>query len=152
MQVARAVVCLVLASALPSITFAATQEAPSSKKPILEVPRQRLVVSTTGGRGFIPLYATIRGRYADLGRVYPGVKRAVIIVHGSRRNAAVYNNVAEYTILDSGQKNWNTLLITPEFLEQLLHQGSDGEFVRAVVVAAFEEFCQDRGLVSMPLG
>jgi len=119
MQVARAFASLVLASALPSITYAATQEAQSSKRPILEVPSQRLAVSTVGGRGFIPLYATIRGRNADLGRVYPGVKRAVIIIHGNRRNAAGYNNIAEYTILDSGQKNWNTLLITPEFLEQI---------------------------------
>lgn len=119
MQGDRTFACMVLASALLPISFAATKEAHSSKEPILVVPSQRLQVSTTQGNGLLPLYATIRGRNADLGRVYPAVKRAVIVIHGNRRNGAGYNNIAECTIFDSGQRNWNTLLITPEFLEEI---------------------------------
>ncbi|MGA3008965.1 MAG: hypothetical protein ABSD72_01770 [Terracidiphilus sp.] len=119
MQAARLFACLVLVSALTPVGGQAAKEAPSSKKPILVVPGQRLLVSTTAGWGVIPLYTTIRARVADLGTTYPLVKHAVIVIHGSRRNAAGYNNIGEYTILDSGQENWNTLLITPEFLEQI---------------------------------
>lgn len=133
MQVAHAFVCLVLASALPSITFAATQEAASSKKPILEVPSQRLAVSTTGGRGFIPLYATIRGRNADLGRVYPGVKRAVIIIHGNRRNAidAAVNQLPDedlrwkHEAWVGGENAHNTPISSYEALDAILERLSN---------------------------
>jgi len=100
-------------------SFAAGADKPvSSRKPVVAVPSQRLVVSAGGDKGFLPIYATIRGLRADLGHVYPSVTRAVVIIHGNRRDAAQYENVMQNAIHDAGEKYWNTLLIAPEFLEE----------------------------------
>ena len=119
MLVVRSFACMILALFLSSACFATDKEKTSSKKPVLTIPSQKLLVSTTEGKGLLPLYATIRGRNADLAGVYPAVKRAIVITHGNRRNAGGYKYFAEHAIFDSGEKNWNTLLIAPEFLEQI---------------------------------
>jgi hypothetical protein len=119
MHVVRLFACLMLASILLTSAHAADKVSPGGKKAVLNVPSQKLLVSTTEGKGLLPLYVTIRDRNADLGGVYPVVKRAVIIIHGSTRNAGGYKNVADWAIHDSGEKNWNTLLIAPEFLEEI---------------------------------
>jgi hypothetical protein len=75
-------------------------------------------VAAGGDQGFLPLYVTIRGLHADLGRVYPAVTRAVIIIHGSHRDAGRYDNIMQNAIHGAGEKYWNTLLIAPEFLEE----------------------------------
>lgn len=60
----------------------------------------------------------MRGVNVDLGFVNPTVKRAVVVIHGSRRDAGGYDAVEQRAIHDSGETFWNTLLIAPEFLEQ----------------------------------
>jgi len=47
------------------------------------------------------------------------VTHAIVTIHGSRRNAGVLGNITNHAIHDSGEKNWNTLLIAPEFLEEI---------------------------------
>jgi hypothetical protein len=129
MQVARPFACLVLAFSLLPACHATDKANYNSRKPVLAVPSQRLQITTSEGKGLLPLYATIRGRNADLAGVYPAVKRAVIIIHGSSRNASGYKNVANWATYDSGEKNWNTLLIAPEFLEEIdaaVNQVPDG--------------------------
>jgi hypothetical protein len=119
MSGARPLACLMLASALLSASFAAAADKSSSKKPVLVVPSQKLLVTTADSKGFLPLYASIRGVSADLSHVYPVVTRAVVVIHGNQRNAGGYNNVAQHATYDAGEKYWNTLLIAPEFLEQI---------------------------------
>jgi len=95
------------------------QNKPSSKKPVLVVPNQRLLVSTTEGKGFLPLYSVIRDFNADLSGVYRAVTHAIVVIHGSSRNAGRAGGVMQRVIHDSGEINWNTLLIAPEFLEEI---------------------------------
>jgi hypothetical protein len=110
---------LMLISALPFANPAAAKEKAGSKSPVQAVPSQRLAVTTPEGKGFLPVYVMIRGANAELSRVYPEVTRAVVVIHGSRRNAGGIFSVADRAIHDSGEKNWNTLLIAPEFLEEI---------------------------------
>jgi len=111
--------CVSLAASVLCAGAAYAADQPTgSKKPVLVVPSQRLVVTANGDKGFLPLYVSIRGLNADLGHVYPAVTRAVIIIHGNRRNAGSYDNILQNVIHDSGEKFWNTLLIAPEFLEE----------------------------------
>jgi pimeloyl-ACP methyl ester carboxylesterase len=116
----RLSLCLIVAAwvARTAIVSAATDQPAGSNKPVLAVPSQRLVVSASGDQGFLPLYVSIRGMNADLGRVYPAVTRAVIIIHGNRRDAGRYDNIMQNAIHNAGEKYWNTLLIAPEFLEE----------------------------------
>jgi hypothetical protein len=119
-QVRRLFFCLMLAAwvARAASVAAATDQPVGSKKPVLAVLSQRLVVTANGEKGFQPLYLTIRGLYADLGPEYLLVTRAVIVIRGNHRDAGCYDNFMRYAIHDSGEKYWNTLLIAPKFLEE----------------------------------
>jgi len=119
MQLARILACLALASILPSTCPAADKPKPALKKPVPAVPMQRLPVVTAEGKGYLHFYAEIRGVSVDLARVYPAVTRAVVVIHGSSRNAKGADKAAQWAIHDSGEKNWNTLLIAPEFIEEI---------------------------------
>jgi pimeloyl-ACP methyl ester carboxylesterase len=125
----------------------------SSRTPVEKVPSQMLKVSTGAGTGLLPVYVTIKGRNADLGQVYPSVTRAVIIIHGNRRNAGAYDRVMDQAVYQSGPEYWNTILIAPEFLEQndaavnqvadevlrWKHQGwVDGENAHDVEISSFD--------------
>jgi hypothetical protein len=118
--VRRLIFCMmVVAWVLRSACQTALPSQPNgSRKPVLAVPSQRLVVSAGRDRGYLPLYVTIRGLNADLGRTYPAVTRAVIIIHGNRRDAGRYDIILQNAIHDAGERYWNTLLIAPEFLEE----------------------------------
>ncbi len=59
----------------------------------------------------------MRGVSVDLGLVNPAAKRAIVVIHDSRRNAQRYDVVEDWAIHDSGETFWNTLLIAPQFLE-----------------------------------
>jgi hypothetical protein len=153
MQVPRILVCLIVASILQSTSHAADKQKPTLKKPVLAVPNQKLPVVTAEGKGYLHFYAEIRGTSVDLTRVYPAVTRAVVVIHGSSRNAKGADNAAQWAIHDSGEKNWNMLLIAPEFLEEIdaaVNQlpeddlrwkhgaWQDGENARNVPVSSFD--------------
>ena len=52
-----------------------------------------LTVATKAGRGVLPLYVS-----RDWTNPLPGVTRALIVIHGFRRNAGTYFAIARHTV------------------------------------------------------
>lgn len=153
MHVARRLAFLMAVSILLAGSFAAGAEKTGSAKVLLDVPNQRLLVSTAGGKGYLPLWAVIQGRSVDLALVHPEVTRAVVVIHGGSRNSGRTEGIVDRAIHDSGERNWNTLLIAPAFLNEIdaainrlpeedlrWKQGAwqDGENARNLPVSSFD--------------
>jgi pimeloyl-ACP methyl ester carboxylesterase len=85
--------------------------AQSQTRPVAAVAEHRLTVSSLEGRGVVPIYLS-----RDWEAPLPGIKRAVIIVHGTLRNADVYLKSAEEAAAASGEEGAATLLVVPQFL------------------------------------
>jgi len=111
MQIARSVASLLMMS-----TFSL---AAHSDKPVKVLAHQALTVTTAQGVGVLPLYLSINGKNIDLSQPQPSVTRALIVFHGKQRNADVYNESGLEAIQNAGRAGQGTLLITPQFLEQV---------------------------------
>lgn len=118
MQATFRLTFVLLAAALLCACHGAAQNATDTRTAVRNVPSQRLPVTVSGTKGFLPIYVTMRGMNVDLGSVNPAAKRAVVIIHGSHRDARRYEIVEDWAIHNSGEAFWNTLLIAPEFLEE----------------------------------
>lgn len=111
MQISRPLPCLLVISLF---TFAARAD-----KPVKVVASQALTVSSAHGTGILPLYLSVNGRSVDLSQPLLSVTRALIVFHGKQRNADVYNESGLEAIKRAGRAGENTLLITPQFLEDV---------------------------------
>ncbi|WP_460874335.1 alpha/beta fold hydrolase [Paralcaligenes ginsengisoli] len=81
------------------------------KAPVKEIANQHLVVTTQDGTGILPLYAS---RKIDVAA--PDIKRVLIIVHGTLRNAGTYFASGQETVQDAGKKGAGTMVVAPQFL------------------------------------
>jgi len=86
---------------------AADEGVAPSESPVRVVAEARLSVGT----GVLPLYLS-----HDWGSVLPGVTRAVIVLHGRRRDADTYRRAAENAAAAAGTAAQGSLLIVPQFL------------------------------------
>jgi pimeloyl-ACP methyl ester carboxylesterase len=111
MQIARSFICLLM---MLSCSLAAHCD-----RPVKILAHQVLTISTAHGVGVLPLYLSMNGRNIDLSQPQPSVTRALIVFHGKQRNADVYNESGLEAIKNAGRVGEGTLLITPQFLEQV---------------------------------
>ncbi len=81
--------------------------------PVKVVADQRLTISTPAGTGSLPIYLS-----ADWTVPQPAVTRAVIVVHGTMRDADVYFASAQRARQDAGTSGTTTLLVVPQFLAE----------------------------------
>ena len=86
----------------------------SSNKPVKVIAPVLLPVKTEQGAGVLPVYVS-----GDWTKPMPGVTRALIVFHGKLRNADEYNASGLAAIKNAGDAGKGTLLITPQFLEQV---------------------------------
>jgi pimeloyl-ACP methyl ester carboxylesterase len=119
MQPTRTLAFLVLLSVLLPACGFASDDTESSKRPIRAIADQNLQVTTAKGTGALPLYLSIDGRSVDLSHPLPSVTRALIVFHGKLRDADVYNRSGLAAIKNAGAAGRGTLLVTPQFLEQV---------------------------------
>lgn len=76
---------------------------------MLAVGPQRLWLDTPAGRAELPLYAS-----RDWAKPQPDITRAVIVIHGARRDADVYFRIGEAALAASGDPH--AMVIAPQFL------------------------------------
>lgn len=79
--------------------------------PVAAVAGATLAVTTPAGTGLLPLYVS-----RDWNHALPGVTRAVIVIHGYRRNADRYYATAGQAMDAAGPAGGGTVLIAPQFL------------------------------------
>jgi len=82
-----------------------------NERPVAAVAPCRLAVETALGRGLAPFYAS-----CDWNAPHPGIRRAVIMIHGRLRNADAYFQLAGQARAAAGQAGCDTVLIAPQFL------------------------------------
>ncbi len=90
---------------------ARAQAADRGSRVVKVVADARLTVTTPAGSGELPLYVS-----HDWARPQPEVDRAVIVLHGYRRNADTYLRSAERAMAEAGADPARTLLVVPQFL------------------------------------
>jgi pimeloyl-ACP methyl ester carboxylesterase len=117
MQVVRTFTGLLLLSL--ATLCAGADDTTSSDKPVKVVADHLLHVATTNGGGDLPLYISSGGAAVDLSMSQPGVTQALIVFHGKLRNADTYNQSGLDSIKHAGDAGKGTLLITPQFLQQI---------------------------------
>jgi hypothetical protein len=88
-------------------------------KPVRVVADHAMPVVTANGKGLLPVYLTLDGQFADWAVAQPSVTRVLIVVHGLERNAEQNHRVAERAIRNAGDAGRGTLLIGPQFLEEV---------------------------------
>jgi pimeloyl-ACP methyl ester carboxylesterase len=78
------------------------------------------------------VYLTLDGQIADWTMAQPSVRRALIVVHGLERNAEQNHRVGQRAIRNAGSAGQGTLLIGPQFLEEVDAQahGLSGNVLR----------------------
>jgi pimeloyl-ACP methyl ester carboxylesterase len=82
-----------------------------NERPVAGIAPCRLVVETALGRGLAPFYAS-----CDWRAPHPGIRRAVIMIHGRLRNADAYFQLAGQARDAAGDAGRDTVLIAPQFL------------------------------------
>ncbi|RKF31563.1 alpha/beta hydrolase [Paraburkholderia fungorum] len=82
-----------------------------NEHPVAVVAHQHLRVETRAGNGTVPVFAN--GNWLV---PLPGVRRAVILIHGRLRNADAYFDLAQRACALAGGDAAETLLIVPQFL------------------------------------
>ena len=79
--------------------------------PVKTIAPERMAVATPAGSGEIPLFLS-----ADWTHPLPGIRRAVIVIHGIDRDAAVTMHGAQAARSSAGAQGQSALLIVPQFL------------------------------------
>jgi pimeloyl-ACP methyl ester carboxylesterase len=74
---------------------------------------QRFVVTTAAGSGLLPIYLS-----ADWTQPWPEATRALLIFHGTGRNAHSYFMTGKKARELAGEENAGALIIAPHFIEQ----------------------------------
>ncbi|MDB5657077.1 MAG: hypothetical protein JWQ94_4690 [Tardiphaga sp.] len=88
----------------------AADETATNLRPVKEVADFRLAV----GAGSLPLYVS-----ADWSKPAPAITRAVLVLHGRLRDAAVYFQSAKTAQAAAGEAGRTTLMIVPQFLAEI---------------------------------
>lgn len=81
--------------------------------PVRVVAESRLSVTTPAGTGRLPLILS-----RDWTRPQPEVTRALIVIHGVRRNADTYAEIARQALDAAGEVGRGTMLAVPQFLDE----------------------------------
>ncbi|MEO6918138.1 MAG: alpha/beta hydrolase [Collimonas sp.] len=79
--------------------------------PVKKIADQRLAVNTPQGNGTLPVYAD-----HQLNVAAPEVKRVLIVVHGTLRNADVYFADGRRAVEEAGATGAGSLVVAPQFL------------------------------------
>ncbi|WP_038494503.1 alpha/beta fold hydrolase [Collimonas arenae] len=87
------------------------KEASVLDAPVKKVADQRLAVKTPQGSGVLPVYAD-----HSLSTAAPEVKRILIVVHGTLRNADVYFADGLRAVEEAGAAGAGSLVVAPQFL------------------------------------
>jgi hypothetical protein len=119
MLFARTVAALFLGAILTQCHAQVSDDTSSSKKPVKAIADRTLQVTAAKGMGALPLYLSVDGVSADLTHPMSSVTRALIVFHGKLRDADTYNQSGLEAIKNAGSAGKGTLLITPQFLEQV---------------------------------
>jgi pimeloyl-ACP methyl ester carboxylesterase len=98
---------LLLAALTSSHAWAADKTAPG-RRPVRELASLRIPVGT---QGTLPLYVS-----ADWSNPLPEITRAVLILHGVRRDADAYFGSAKRAQAAAGEAGKATIVIAPQFL------------------------------------
>lgn len=93
------------------ILLHAASAEPFWRSAVKTIAPERMTVATPAGSGEIPLFLS-----ADWTHVLPGVRRAVIVIHGIDRDAAVTMRGVESARLAAGTAGEAVLIIVPQFL------------------------------------
>lgn len=93
----------------------AARQAPKQESvldaPVKKIADQRITVKTAQGEGLLPVYADHR-----IDAPAPDVKRVLIVVHGTLRNADIYFESGRQAVADAGAAGAGSLVIAPQFL------------------------------------
>jgi len=111
-MLALALLCRVLATACLLVLLMRPAAAdPSWDRQVRVVAPDRMTVTTPAGSGDIPMFLS-----ADWTHKLPGIRRAVIVVPGINRDAAVTMRGVEAARHAAGEQGRITLVIVPQFL------------------------------------
>jgi pimeloyl-ACP methyl ester carboxylesterase len=92
---------------------ASGKQASALDAPVKKVADQRLSVMTPEGSGMLPVYAD-----RPLDAAAPEIKRVLIVVHGTLRNADVYFADGRRAVEEAGAASAGSMVIAPQFLTQ----------------------------------
>jgi pimeloyl-ACP methyl ester carboxylesterase len=85
--------------------------APASDHPVAAIADARLAITTELGQGILPLYVS-----PNWTRPLPEVTRALVLIHGTLRNADDYLRIARSAVSAAGASGRGTLVVVPQFL------------------------------------
>jgi pimeloyl-ACP methyl ester carboxylesterase len=97
----------------------ACQNLPAADKAVSAIAGVTIAVHSGDRISRLPVYITLNGKPVDLARPQPAVTRALLVFHGKQRNAETYNRSGLDAIRKAQGAADGTLLITPQFLEQV---------------------------------
>ncbi len=89
----------------------ATSQHARLEEPVKEVADQRLLIDTPEGKGELPIYADRAIEAAS-----PDVTKALIIVHGTLRNADAYYATGQELLAQADDLADGTMVVAPQFL------------------------------------
>ncbi len=88
-------------------------------KPAKVVANHAVPLNTRQGNLLLPAFLSLDGEPIDFTQPQPQVTRAILILHGLKRNAQSANDAGLDAIHHAGPAAKGTLLIAPQFLEQV---------------------------------
>jgi len=106
--------CLGAIALMTTLHGASADNSDPHFKPVEAVASQSVTVSTPAGTGQLAVFAS-----NDLSLLQPDATRAVIIIHGALRNAAVFLESLRLTALAARSAGDHALLLAPQFLEEV---------------------------------
>ena len=104
--------CLIVAALM--LVAVAAQAQPADRQPVKAVAGHWLTIARGTQQGRLPVFLS-----ADWSTPRPAVTRAVIMVHGTLRNADAYLRLAEQASDAAGASDQTTLLVAPQFLTEV---------------------------------
>jgi pimeloyl-ACP methyl ester carboxylesterase len=93
--------------------------AAGADRPVKIVASHALPVKSALGISLLPVYLSVDGKAVEVSKAHPEVVRALLVFHGKNRNADTYDESGLQAIRNGGAAARGTLLITPQFLEQV---------------------------------
>lgn len=94
---------------LTNVALAADENAPQ-RRPVKVIAPERIKIKTPQGEALIPAYMS-----CDISRPRPGLKQAVIVVHGRLRDADKYYDLS-VRAANASNALADTLIVAPQFL------------------------------------
>src|SRR5262245_10447015 len=109
----RAVFVLALLGAGAAPLWAQMESTQADRRPVKTVAEQKLAVATDLGKGVARYLAS-----ADWNKPLPGVKRAIVLIHGSQRSIDANRRALNKARAEAGLPGGAVLTIQPQFLIQ----------------------------------